>query len=556
LLDQEQFGGQVVDQSTFGPLGPDISFGRQADGGAYWLTFSPSTPGWSNQGRAPIITDTAHTPAEPGAGQAVTVSATVSDELAGPSVALHWSADGDAQVSPMSDEGGGRYSTVIPGLGSGTVVTYYVRAEDAAGLTSTDPPQPRLDVYRYVVGFQRPPLYLNELVAVNKHTLDDEAGDSDDWFEIYNSSDATVELGGLYLTDAIENSTKWQIPAGVSAPPGGHVLFWADGEVEQGATHVNFSLSGDGERLALYADAQNLIDEVYYGPQTVDQPLGRYPDGVEAWRVVVPTPGQANRQPPPTFDQLHYWPASPQPTQAVTVSVVIQDESAVLSATLYYSVSLGGTLQGDLLTEPMQRAVGDWYRARIPPQPSGAVVAFYVLAQDDQGAVGACPADSPRRYQVGQYQPPPLFINEFLADNETINQDEQGQYEDWIELYNAGDAPLDLGGMYLTDDLSDPAQWRIPDGTLIPAGGFVLIWADDDEDDGPLHANFKLGKDGEEIGLFDRDSAANALVDSLVFDAQQTDVSTGRLPDGGETWTTFSSPTPGESNAATLFVGD
>ncbi|MCP4515684.1 MAG: lamin tail domain-containing protein, partial [Delftia sp.] len=269
-----------------------------------------------------------------------------------------------------------------------------------------------------------------------------------------------------------------------------------------------------------------------------DQPLGRYPDGADAWRAVVPTPGEANRQPSPTFGQLNYWPTSPLPTQAVTVSIVIRDEGAVLSATLYYSVSLGGTLQQDFLAAPMQRVVGDWYRARIPPQPAGAIVAFYMLARDDQGALGIYPAHETLRYQVGHYQPPPLFINEFLADNEAVNQDEQGEYEDWIEIYNAGDAPLDVGGMYLTDDLSQPTQWRIPDSTLAPARGFVLIWADDDVGDGPLHANFKLGKGGEEIGLFDRDSTANALIDSLAFGAQNTDVSTGRQPDGGEVWMT------------------
>jgi hypothetical protein len=150
-------------------------------------------------------------------------------------------------------------------------------------------------------------------------------------------------------------------------------------------------------------------------------------------------------------------------------------------------------------------------------------------------------------YRVG-YSPPALFINEFLASNDTVNQDEQGEYEDWVELYNVGDTALDVGGMYLTDDLSRPTRWRFPDGTIIPAGGFLLIWADGEPGEGALHASFRLSKEGEEIGLFDRDEAGNGLMDSVVFGPQTTDVSTGRWPDGGETWRALGAPTPGGSN--------
>jgi hypothetical protein len=57
-----------------------------------------------------------------------------------------------------------------------------------------------------------------------------------------------------------------------------------------------------------------------------------------------------------------------------------------------------------------------------------------------------------------------LFINEFMAENKTNVTDEFGEHDDWIEIYNAGPAPVDLGGMYLTDDLSNPTKWMIPVG--------------------------------------------------------------------------------------------
>jgi spore coat protein CotH len=557
LLDKALHGGGVVDEKDYGPLTPDLSFGRSQDGGEIWITFDPATPGWSNLGRAPLITATVHTPAEPEEGQPVTVTAVVTDEAGGPTVALHWSADGLPQSSPMYDDGAhgdgaagdGRYGVVLPGLGSGTVVTYYVRAEDAVGLVGTDPPgaPSAPTAHGYIVGFRRPPLYLNELVAINQGTLDDAAGESDDWFEIYNAGPTAVNLSGMYLTDAIENSTKWQIPPGVGVPAGGHVIFWADGQPWQGPTHVNFKLDGDGERLALYAGPEGyngLVDEVYYGPQVVDQPWGRYPDGGATWRRLIPSPGQTNRQPPPVISDLGHMPSSPLPGQAVTVTAFIHDDGTVVSATLYYSAGLG------FAAVPLASVAGGLYSAQIPPQADGVAVAYYVQAQDDLGAGATYPAGAPTvtyGYQVGD-TPPPLFINEFLASNDGVNQDEQGQYEDWVELYNAGELPLEVGGMYLTDDLSQPTKWRIPAGTLIPAGGLLLIWADRDLGDGPLHASFRLSRTGEEIGLFDRDAAANALIDRVIFGPQTTDVSTGRWPDGGATWTSFGSPTPGGNN--------
>ena len=69
--------------------------------------------------------------------------------------------------------------------------------------------------------------------------------------------------------------------------------------------------------------------------------------------------------------------------------------------------------------------------------------------------------------------PVPLVINEFMADNGSTLADEAGEFEDWIEIHNTGLVALDAGGMCLTDDLADPCQWRIPNGTVVPGGGFL-----------------------------------------------------------------------------------
>jgi len=146
--------------------------------------------------------------------------------------------------------------------------------------------------------------------------------------------------------------------------------------------------------------------------------------------------------------------------------------------------------------------------------------------------------------------PPSLYINEFMADNEAFieDPDEPGAYEDWIELYNVSTTTIDLSGMYLTDDLSDPTQYQIPAGVSIDPEGYLVFWADDDIEQGSLHTNFKLGKSGEEIGLYDTDANGNAAIDTLTFGAQSVDVSEGRFPDGAECWRTFEVATPEASN--------
>ncbi|OHB60185.1 MAG: hypothetical protein A2168_04975 [Planctomycetes bacterium RBG_13_50_24] len=153
-----------------------------------------------------------------------------------------------------------------------------------------------------------------------------------------------------------------------------------------------------------------------------------------------------------------------------------------------------------------------------------------------------------------------LVINELMASNSTTNQDPQGQYDDWIEIHNYGLDAIDIGGMYLTDSLSAPAKWRIPSSnsalTTIPAGGYLLIWADNDTTAAGLHANFKLDAAGEEIGLFDSDGATE--IDSVTFGEQADDISYGRYPDAADYWQAFGSPSPAAQNVGVYegFVSD
>jgi len=142
----------------------------------------------------------------------------------------------------------------------------------------------------------------------------------------------------------------------------------------------------------------------------------------------------------------------------------------------------------------------------------------------------------------------PVVINEFMASNATTKEDpdEDGEFPDWMELFNAGGADVDLSRMYLTDDLTEPMKWRIPAGLIIGAGEYVIFWADGDDGQGDTHTSYKLSADGEQIGLFDTDGVT--LLDSVSFGRHETDISYGRYPDASDNWRFLAMPTPGWAN--------
>jgi hypothetical protein len=141
-------------------------------------------------------------------------------------------------------------------------------------------------------------------------------------------------------------------------------------------------------------------------------------------------------------------------------------------------------------------------------------------------------------------------INEFLAKNDATNSDEYGEFDDWIELYYNLPEPINLEGYTLTDELADSEKWTFPN-IEIAGEGYLLVWADDDEEQGDLHTNFKLSGSGEGIGLFNPNGD---MLDGLSFGVQSDDISYGRITDGGNEWQFFDVPTPGLTNTDDLNI--
>ena len=145
---------------------------------------------------------------------------------------------------------------------------------------------------------------------------------------------------------------------------------------------------------------------------------------------------------------------------------------------------------------------------------------------------------------------PALLINEIMASNSSSVQDPQGHYDDWIELYNTGAQPVNVGGMCLTNDPAVPTRWRIPvnnpSPTTIQPHGYLLIWADADTRNAGLHANFRLDAAGGQLALIDVDG--QTLIDGVEFGEQTSNISYGRDPTAGNEWRFFGVPTPGKQN--------
>jgi hypothetical protein len=155
---------------------------------------------------------------------------------------------------------------------------------------------------------------------------------------------------------------------------------------------------------------------------------------------------------------------------------------------------------------------------------------------------------------------PAVTINEWMADNPPssgLADPADGRFDDWFELHNSGSSAVDLGGFFLTDDALTPAAFAIPAGTVIPAGGYLLVWADGETSSQAtaplqLHAPFKLNAAGETIQLRNGDGT---VVDSVVFGAQTSGVSEGRYPAGGPVIGALTLATPGQPNAWTRITG-
>jgi hypothetical protein len=249
--------------------------------------------------------------------------------------------------------------------------------------------------------------------------------------------------------------------------------------------------------------------------------------------------------PRPTLSNLAHTPTSPAPNQTIQFTV---------QATGAATMNLYWRRLGEFTKEPMfddglhgdgGAADGTWGISIAGQQP-GALVDYYAEGLAAGGGSRYLPfnaeleRDNPKVQIAWPVVSSPITINEILAQNIVGAVDELAQHEDWVELYNTSNAPVDISGMWLSDSLV-VLKYQFPVGTIVPANGVVRVWCDEDGTQGPLHANFKLSTTGELVALYD--NTGLALVEYRTYGPQSADVSTGRINDGSTPWVTFPSPT-------------
>lgn len=146
----------------------------------------------------------------------------------------------------------------------------------------------------------------------------------------------------------------------------------------------------------------------------------------------------------------------------------------------------------------------------------------------------------------GQARGQIIVINEFMSSNSSTIQDEDGDFSDWIELYNPLPEAINLEGYYLSDDTLNPGKWQFPT-VHIPSNGFIIVFASDKNrlDSLHLHTNFKIKNEGETLLLSDDQLNKVDLQQPVSL---SSDISYGRFPDGGTTQLVLTSPTPGFPN--------
>lgn len=279
--------------------------------------------------------------------------------------------------------------------------------------------------------------------------------------------------------------------------------------------------------------------------------FGQYTSGVPSLKTTI-----ANRrtflmsntevaQVAPTIISAPYYNSSaveyetPVAGESVLVKASITSTNGISKVNLYYVTGLTGKfLTSQMFDDGLHDdgiADDGVYGGTIPGFNNGTTVRYYIEAIAGNAALSASYLPAGAEHDVFMYTVKEnvlsngVVINEILASNNTGATDEAGENEDWIELYNTNDFEVDLSGFYISDDDTNLDKWVFPSGSLIPANGYLIIWADEDQEQGTLHSNFKLSASGEVVVFSD---PALSLVDAIEFGQQTTDLGYARVPNG------------------------
>ena len=422
-----------------------------------------------------------------------------------------------------------------------------------------------LDASRTIAITNNNTVVLNEVLAHNA-TLTNSDGTLTDWIEFFNPGSNTWSLAGYGLTDDVANPRKWTFPPGVTLAPGGFLVVRCDSLTPASLTNgpvlnTGFNLDSSGEGVFLYDTSASLSDSVVFGPQAADFSLGHVPDGAGGWNLTLPTVGSANIA-AATGDvgniRINEWAASvakgpdwfelynPNPQPVALGGLYLTDKLSsrtkhLIAPLTFIGVSTnaylrfvadGNTAQGPSHVSFSLDAQGEAI-GLFPPGTAPAIDSLTFGPQTSDISEGRLPDGAATR--VFFPVPTPGEANWLPLTNIVINEvltHTDLPLEDAIELYNNSDAPVDIGGWYLSDDLRNLRKFRVPGGTVVPARGYKTFYEYQLNPHPGLSGSFALNAaKGDEAWLtaYDANGVATGYRDTVTFGPQFNGISFGRF---------------------------
>jgi CotH kinase protein/Lamin Tail Domain/Fn3 associated/Chitobiase/beta-hexosaminidase C-terminal domain/Immunoglobulin I-set domain/Bacterial TSP3 repeat len=359
----------------------------------------------------------------------------------------------------------------------------------------------------YVNSYNGP--ILNELMARNVSAVYDARGKNPDWLELYNPSAASYSLAGMSLSTDPGSPGQWVFPAGASIGADSYLIVWCDGSRPastnlEAQLNAGFPLSGDGAAVYLFNTNNQVADSVAFGFQVADLSMGR---SGGTWSLLSrPTPGAANASPVPLGDpanlRLNEWMANPVSGND-WFELYNAGSSPVSLAGLYLTddPSIAGTTQFQvpalsfIASHGWAKFEADSHRSQGPNHVNfsldkdGQTLRLYntnlALLDSVEFGLQANGVSQGRLPDGGSNivsfptTPTPGESNYLPLQNVVVNEvlsHTDPPLEDAIELYNPTGNDFPLGGWFISNSETDFKKYRIPAGTVLPAGGYLVFY--------------------------------------------------------------------------------
>ena len=421
-------------------------------------------------------------------------------------------------------------------------------------------------------------LVISEVMTNNVSGVSN-AGLFSDYVELHNTSASSVSVGGLVLELGAANYT---FPAGTAIPAGAYLTVWLDSAAGGSGLHsgtAGLPTSLGAVRLTSAArDPAAIIDAVSYGYQVENFSVGRV-NG--KWQLTQPSPGSDNTAaalaPAASNLVLNEWLANPEPgrddwlelhNKHASLPVALTDLFFQTNTQLdrYSALSFvppGGFLQIFANQQAGAHALGFNLAAEGTTlsilELAGLPVDSVTFAAQASGvSQGRLPDGAAPPFASFDFPTPGAPNVAVIYDgprlNELMARNVSSASSDWVELHHAGAAAFDLSGMRLGHLPQFAQAWPIPAGTIVPAGGYLVIRCDITQPastttETEMNSRAWLTDDKGALYLF---NAAGQIVDSIRYGFQIADAAIGRT--GGE-WKLLASPTRGAANAAPAVLG-